>query len=176
MSGATRRTAKKASRRVRHEPPKVWHNPDVLGQRRDAAPDLAEPAEPPSGKRAAPRGRIVAVSPAAVSEREAERERLLQRLGAAHGRPAITQAADALFKAGHALPELDQELHLQLLEHADEVHVRAAIAQLYTILQTEPLKRPLVLDSRLRRIEELADEAETREASALLRRFVKSLD
>ncbi len=187
----------KKTRRARHEPAKVWHNPEVMGVRRPSRPAAAgtqgtsSPPAPearsstalpvPRGRASergardpSPRsGRIVAPVSHAKDEREAERERLLGKLRLAEGRPAITRAANELFKDGFVLPEEDQLVHLQLLEHSDETHVRDAIAHLATILDQEPPKRFTVLDSRLRRLEELADEPETRAAAAELRRRTK---
>ncbi len=171
----------KKTRRARHEPAKVWHNPEVVGVRRPSRPAAASRDEAPSPPPSEPRsptparsGRIVAPVSHTKDEREAERERLLGKLRLAEGRPAITRAANELFKEGFALPEEDQLVHLQLLEHSDETHVRAAIARLGAILEDEPPKRFTVLDSRLRRLEELADEAETRAAAADLRRRTKA--
>jgi hypothetical protein len=173
------------TRRVRHEPPKVWHNPEVVGPRgrgRGQPPkstpdpvrdDGAQEATPTS--RVAPRsGRIVTRVAGALDERTLERDRLLGKLRAAEGRPAITRAANELFKASFELPEDDQHVHLQLLEHTEEARVRDAIARLATILEQEPPKRFAVLDSRLRRLEEFADEAETRDAATAMRKRIKS--
>jgi hypothetical protein len=101
--------------------------------------------------------------------RVVERERLVHALLAAQGRPAVTQATDALLRAGHDLPE-DQEVHLQVLEHDDEARVRVSLAALATILGREPARRRPVLEQRLRRLEELAEDAATREAATQLRR------
>lgn len=184
----------KKTRRARHEPAKVWHNPDVVGPRRSSRPagpssvDPAAGAAPPGGRAETPgrgsergtrevaarSGRIVApAGHSAKDERETTRERLLGKLHVAEGRPAITRAANELFKEGFTLPEEDQLVHLQLLEHTDESHVREAISRLGAILDQEPPKRFAVLDSRLRRLEELADEPETRAAAADLRRRTK---
>lgn len=98
-----------------------------------------------------------------------QRERLVAAVLSAQSRPAVTQAVDALLAAGHALPE-DQELHLQVLEHADEGRVRASIDALAAILGREPAKRRPVLEQRLKRLELFAEEPATREAATALRR------
>ncbi|NUP09529.1 MAG: hypothetical protein HOW73_26085 [Polyangiaceae bacterium] len=170
----------KRTRRVRHEPPKVWHNPDVLGDRRGskgtkkaATPAPAREDLPPSSRGAPRSGRIVAVQRDAPDDRAMERDRLLGKLRLAEGRSAVTRAADELFKAGFELPADDQHVHLQLLEHSDEARVRSALAQLRVILEEEPVKRFAVLDSRLRRLEEFAEDAEVRAAATELRRRAK---
>jgi hypothetical protein len=66
----------------------------------------------------------------------------------------------------------EQDVYLQLLEHAREEHVRSAIDKLDSILAGELPKRRAVLESRLRRIEQFAEDEETREAAARLRRRV----
>jgi hypothetical protein len=73
------------------------------------------------------------------------------------------------------LPQDDQMTALQLLEHPDETRVQAALSNLAQILDKEPAKRATVLDSRLRRLEEFADEQATRQAAAELRKRVKAL-
>jgi hypothetical protein len=98
-----------------------------------------------------------------------ERERLVASLLAAQGRIAVTQTTEALLAAGHSLPD-DQEAHLQVLEHADEARVRSSLAALDAILSREPARRRPVLEQRLKRIEELAEETATRESAAALRR------
>lgn len=172
----------KKTRRGRHEAPKVWHNPDVVGPRRGAATGprsgaraaTEEVARVPSSRDSAPRsGKIVAAATGPQSQHELDRARLLAKLRAAEGRVAITKAADELFAGSFELPADDQEVHLQLLDHSDEARVRAAIEVLSALLEGEPPKRFTVLDSRLRRIEELADETSTREAASSLRRRTK---
>ncbi len=163
-------------RRPRHEAPKVWHNPDVVGARRTAA-ESAPPAPPPptssTGARHARNGKIVARTDAAPTDpRDVERDRLLERLRVAEGRPAVTRAAQELARGGFELPADDQIVFLQLLEHSDEERVRDAISRLEAILSAEPVRRFTVLESRLRRLEELADEGPTREAARALRRRV----
>ena len=63
-------------------------------------------------------------------------------------------------------------MYLQLLEHTDETHVKSAIDVLATLLVSELPKRRAVLESRLRRIEQFAEDADTRRAAERLRRRV----
>lgn len=172
--------ARRTARRPHHEPPKVWHNEDVIGRarpQRGAPPsvrapivdaDRPAPATPANGPR-----RIAPVK--SLSDGERELERLIAKLNVAEGRVAITEAANALFKSGHPLPE-DQQVHVQLLEHDDETRVCDAIHRLTAILDDELPKRPQVLDARLRRLEEFADEAETRSLAKQLRRQLKTIE
>jgi hypothetical protein len=67
-------------------------------------------------------------------------------------------------------------VHTQLLEHDDESRVCDAIRKLTAILGDEPPKRPQVLDARLRRLEEFADEAETQALAKQLRRHLKTIE
>jgi hypothetical protein len=180
---------------------KVWHNPDISGRRgeRGTAPRPAptlEERKASSAHRAAlealfaPKkdedpgkvtkaieaatgkpGRIVLAPPPQSDPRAQDRQRLLGKLLAAEGRPAITKAANELFKHGFTLPQ-EQDVYLQLLEHSKEERVREAIAALASILLGELPKRRAVLESRLRRIEEYAEDEATRTAAAELRRQV----
>lgn len=100
-----------------------------------------------------------------------ERQRLLAQLLAASGSYSISKAADELFEAGYSLPD-DQEVYVQLLEHTDELRVREAIARLTYLLAGQLPKRRPVIEQRLRRIEDQADEQLTRDAAANLRRVL----
>jgi hypothetical protein len=116
-------------------------------------------------------GRIVLPPPPDPDPRAAERQKLLAKLLRAAGRPAVSQAANEFLRAGFVFPD-EQDVHLQLLEHASEDHVCTAIDKLATILAGEVPQRRAVLESRLRRIEQFADEAATRAAAERLRRQV----
>jgi hypothetical protein len=116
--------------------------------------------------------KIITLKPRPTDATSLERERLQRALLDAQGRPAITAAANALLGAGHPVPQ-SQEAFLQLLEHQDEARVCAAIAALEHILATEPVKRRPVLEQRLKRLEETADEAVTRAAATTLRRNLR---
>ena len=101
--------------------------------------------------------------------RAAEQSKLLARLLVAQGRTAVTKAAEEFLRAGFAFPA-EQEVHLQLLEHSDEERVRDALSALAKLMESEAAKRRTVLDSRLRRLEECAEERATREEATSLRR------
>jgi hypothetical protein len=57
-----------------------------------------------------------------------------------------------------------------MLEHDDEERVRAALAMLLELLAGEAPRRRAVLDSRVRRIEECAEDLATRDLAASVRR------
>jgi hypothetical protein len=139
--------------------------------------DPAEATEA-EGRRAArdstpskPGGRIVLPPPPQSDERAVERQKLLGKLLHAEGRPNVSKAADDFVRAGFTFPD-DQDVHLKLLEHADEGRVRSALEALSSLLAGELPKRRAVLESRLRRIEEYAEDAATREEARKLRRTV----
>lgn len=138
-------------------------------------PSDAPEAEPKQSTAARPQrraARIVELPRGSADSREQERLRLLDRLMASETRGAITRSADAFREAGFELPE-EQEVQLQLLEHFDEDVAREAVAVLTRLFEHEPpLKRP-VLDQRLKRLEEYADEPSTGEMAAALRRKIR---
>jgi hypothetical protein len=126
--------------------------------------------KPEAPKRTA---RIVTPTAEALDDREKERRKLLGRLLSSQGRGAISRAANEYIQAGFELPDA-QETHLQLLEHFDETRARESLEALKRLVREEPpLKRP-VLDQRLRRMEEHADDLATRELAAELRRSLRS--
>ncbi len=162
-------------RRGPREGPKVWHNPDVLVPRRHPIVRRTTEPPPPTEEAAVPtppasRRQLVSL-PTPPDEQALERARLLEKLRVAEGRAAITRAAADLKKAGFEPEADDQEAFIQLLEHSDESVVSGAIAELERILALQPPKRFAVLESRLRRLEELADEPSTQSAAARLRRL-----
>jgi len=157
-------------------PPRTIAASAVPERRREASPEperaeISEvriPLEPP--RRMA---RIVTLGGSTADARELERKRLLDRLMRCEGRGAISRAVDEFLREGFSLPD-EQEVHLQLLEHFDESLARTSIAAMARLLKEEvPLKKP-VLDQRLRRLEEHADEGSTRELAADLRRALRS--
>jgi len=113
--------------------------------------------------------RIVVRAAGAPDEAEKNRLRLLSRLMAAEGRAAISRAVDAYLAEGFELPR-EQDVQLKLLEHFDETKAARAVALLREILAAEAPRQLPVLRQRLRRIEDHADEASTRESAAQLRR------
>jgi hypothetical protein len=155
-------------------PPRTIAASAVPKKRRE---DSAESAEPASQPKAAPEprriARIVQLNAHAGDEREREREKLLGRLMQSDGRGAITRAATEFLQKGFELPD-EQVVHLQLLEHFDETRARESLEAMVRLLSREPpIKRP-VLDQRLRRLEEHADEAQTRQLAADLRRTLRT--
>lgn len=188
-------------RRIRKEATKVWYNPEIVPIRANSGSVRGEAsqsnrelsgAQAPMGAlfsrhatsdasratSAQPRtrsalasGRIVLAPPPPSDPATLERQRLLQRLLLAEGRPSVSKAANEYIKAGYPLPE-DQDVYLQLLEHSDEAVVRDAITSLGNLLAQEPPKRRAVLESRLRRIEQFAEEAPTQRQAEQLRRSV----
>jgi hypothetical protein len=108
---------------------------------------------------------VEAAAPAGESNKRLD---LLRKITAAQGSKAISDAIETFLTAGHSLPD-DQEVYLQMLEHRDEERVREAIVQLERLLAGQLPKRKPVLVQRLKRIEENADEAETRDAATALR-------
>jgi hypothetical protein len=66
-----------------------------------------------------------------------------------------------------------QDVQIQLLEHENEHRARDAVFAMAELLQREaPIKRP-VLDQRLRRLEEWAEDPITRDAAGALRRSMR---
>jgi hypothetical protein len=116
--------------------------------------------------------RIIASPSGPRDPDEIERERLLDRVLVAEGRPSISRAVEDFLEAGFSLPSAQQEVWLQVLEHNDETRVTEAINNLSKILAEEEPKRRKVLESRLRRIEEFADEPSTKRAATDLRRVL----
>ncbi len=133
----------------------------------------AQEGEPSSETQPRRMARIVEFRAKENGEQEVQRQRLLDRLLMSQGRGAISRAADEFLSAGFEFPQ-EQEVQLQLLEHFDEDRARSAIENLGQLLvRQSPIKRP-VLEQRLRRLEEYADEMRTREAAASLRRVVRA--
>jgi hypothetical protein len=146
--------------------------------RRKADPLPAEPSADEQAARSAedkPRrvARIAQATVTVVDEQQGRRERLLERLLTCEGRSAISRIADELFR-DWGVPE-QQDYQIQVLEHVDEAKADAALDVLYRLFQRElPIKRP-ILDQRLRRLEDEAEERTVREKAATLRRFVRSV-
>jgi hypothetical protein len=131
-----------------------------------ARPLAAPPAERP--RRVA---RIVQARTVVLDEAETRRQRLLERLTHSEGRSAISRLADELLQGG-GVPE-QQEYQLQLLEHVNEQIAKAAMSVLARLFEKQtPIKRP-ILDQRLRRLQDEADEADVRETAEELRRTLR---
>ena len=133
-----------------------------------AGKNKRRPAQPQ--KRSA---RIIQVAQGEHDEREKRRIRLLDRLLTSEGRGAISRAAEAYLEEDFEFPH-EQDVQLQLLEHFNEARAREAIEILSALLEREsPIKLP-VLTQRLRRLEEYADEPQTRDSAAALRRSLRA--
>ncbi len=134
-----------------------------------AAPVVAtdEPSTPP--KRAA---RIV-TGATAVDDSELERRHLLSRLLDSEGPHAVTRAASAYRKAGFDFPE-EQLVQLKLLEHKDESEVCSALGVLAALLDEQQPEKLPVFEQRLKRLEDSAEEPETRQRAAELRRVLRT--
>ncbi|HET7545318.1 MAG TPA: hypothetical protein VFK05_35875 [Polyangiaceae bacterium] len=177
----------KSGKAERRRPPRrpLVPLPEVMLARRPASvnapaariepgPQLSTPAPaveatPVASKRAA---RIVG-APRTVDEVELERRHLLARLLDSEGAAAITRAANAYRNGGFVFPE-EQLVQLKLLEHTDESEVRGALAVLTALLdQQAPIKLP-VFEQRLKRLEDDAEEAETRARASELRRVLRT--
>ena len=115
--------------------------------------------------------RIVKAAEHAVAPDNRE-QRLLERLMRSQGRVAISRAADELWESKFKAPR-QQEVQIQLLEHENEHRARDAVFVMAELLQREsPVQRP-VLDQRLRRLEEFAEDPITRDAARALRRSMR---
>ncbi len=116
--------------------------------------------------------RIAQAPSAILDDGVLRRERLLERLVNSEGRSAISRVANELLDRPEPLPET-QEVQLQLLEHVDERRARDAMDVLARLFTSQPpIKRP-ILDQRLRRLETEADDTETRDKAATLRRSLR---
>ena len=145
----------------------------LFAPKREPEPEEKPQRSAPSAghRQAARAGASCPAPPPSADPRTAERQKLLGKLLHAEGRPGISRAADEFIKAGFTFPE-EQDVYLQLLEHGREDHVCTAIDVLARILAGELPKRRAVLESRLRRIEQFAEEPSTRAAAERLRRRV----
>lgn len=115
--------------------------------------------------------RIVKVAEQALAPDNRE-QRLLDRLVRSQGRSAISRAANDLWDSKFVAPR-QQEVQIQLLEHENEHRARDAVFVIAELLQREsPIQRP-VLDQRLRRLEEFAEDPITRDAARALRRSMR---
>jgi hypothetical protein len=117
--------------------------------------------------------KIVTPRPPPTDARSVERLRLIDAHLAAQGRVAVTRATEALLGAEFAIPDT-QAHHLQILEHADEARARDAIDALAGLLLRESPRRLPLLEQRLRRLAEYAEEPSTRAAAISLVRTLHS--
>lgn len=115
--------------------------------------------------------RIVKVTDTVLGPGNREQQ-LLDRLVRSQGRGAISRAADDLWE-GKFVPPKRQDVQIQLLEHENEQRARDAVFAIAELLQREaPIQRP-VLDQRLRRLEQSAEDPITRDAAGALRRSMR---
>ncbi|HEX7671668.1 MAG TPA: hypothetical protein VF395_18875 [Polyangiaceae bacterium] len=141
------------------------------GKEQPTAQDIELPAAPLETPRRT--ARIVKLATGGGDERERERQKLLKRLMESDGRGAISRATDEFLRHGFLIPD-EQAVHLQLLEHFDETRAQESLSAMKRLLVEEPpIKKP-VLDQRLRRLEEHADEVATRDLAADLRRSLRT--
>jgi hypothetical protein len=115
--------------------------------------------------------RIVKLADSSLGPGNREQQ-LLDRLVRSQGRGAISRAANDLWESKFVAPR-QQEVQIQLLEHENEIRARDAVFIIAELLQREPpIKRP-VLDQRLRRLEQSAEDPITRDAAGALRRSMR---
>jgi hypothetical protein len=136
---------------------------------------VAEPVHAVDLPTAVPAKRAARIvpSPAALDDVELERRHLLSRLLDSEGPSAVTRAANAFRKGGFSFPE-EQPVQLKLLEHSDEGEVCHALEVLAALLdQQSPIKLP-VFEQRLKRLEDSAENPETRSRAADLRRVLRT--
>jgi len=127
-----------------------------------------------AGSRTDVRRRAVRIVKAAeqIVATDNREQRLLDRLMRSQGRVAISRAANELWESKFKAPR-QQEVQIQLLEHENEHRARDAVFVMAELLQREsPVQRP-VLDQRLRRLEEFAEDPITRDAARALRRSMR---
>jgi hypothetical protein len=158
--------------------------PEVMLARRPArslappAPALAAPAAAPESRidqPPQPAKRAVRIVKGAVAQGNGaeDRRHLLDRLLDSEGPGAVTRAANAYKEAGFEFPD-EQPVQLKLLQHADEAEVCRALGVLATLLDEQaPIKLP-VFEQRLKRLEDSAEDPETRVRAAELRRVLRT--
>lgn len=154
------------------KPKKPKGTSEVAANEAEDSPQSRAKVANGNGDRMRRTARIAQLSSSTPDDEELRHQRLLERLLCSEGRSAISRIADELFDNQMEVPE-EQEVQLQLLEHVHERRARAAIDVLARLLQSQaPIKRP-ILEQRLRRLEVEADEQETREKAAALRRSLR---
>jgi hypothetical protein len=186
MSRRSKRTDPKSDqserRRANRRP--VLPLPEVVLARRPASARPSAPIEPKTEAKEAPmaeaaptvparRAARIVSGPAALDEVELERRHLLSRLLDSEGPGAVTRAANAYKKGGFQFPQ-EQPVQLALLEHSDEAEVCSALDVLTALLDEQaPIKLP-VFEQRLKRLEDGAENPETRRRAAELRRVLRT--
>jgi hypothetical protein len=109
----------------------------------------------------------------APNDAELERRHLLDRVLDSEGPGAVTRAAKAYKKAGFDFPQ-EQLVQLKLLEHTDESEVCNALGVLTALLDEQPPIKLPVFEQRLKRLEDSAEDPETRARAADLRRVLRT--
>jgi hypothetical protein len=187
MSRRSKRTDPKSDKPERGRPVRRQLVPlpeVVLARRPQSAPAPASTdtstlsSEAPSSKiEEAPgpvkRSARIVTGAVALDEAELERRQLLSRLLDSVTPGAVTRAANAYRKAGFSFPE-EQPVQLKLLEHADEAVVCSALDVLTALLDQQPPIMLPVFEQRLKRLEEGAENADTRNRAAELRRVLRT--
>jgi len=153
-------------------PPAYISARSALAPEAEAAERPAEAATLHENPRPSPRAARI-ISSAALDDTELERRHLLTRLLESEGPAAVTRAAAAYRKGGFQFPA-EQSVQLKLLEHKDEAEVVSALAVLAELLDVQPPIQLPVFEQRLKRLEEAADNSETRHRAAGLRRVLRT--
>jgi hypothetical protein len=187
MSRRSKRTDPKSDKPERGRPVRRQLAPlpeVVLARRPQSAPAPAststatpanEPLTPKVEEASGPvkRAARIVTGAVAVDEAELERRHLLSRVLDSVTPGAVTRAANAYRKAGFSFPE-EQPVQLKLLEHADEAVVCSALEVLTALLDQQPPIMLPVFEQRLKRLEEGAENADTRDRAAELRRVLRT--
>jgi hypothetical protein len=100
------------------------------------------------------------------------REKLLGRLLAAEGPRAIARATED-YVGPFGFPRAEEEACVKLLDHPDEALVREAIESLRARIESAPPRRRALVEARHRRLEDGAEEPETRALATQLRGEIK---
>jgi hypothetical protein len=130
---------------------------------------FARKSEPiPAAEAVTPRPTKIARVPVRDDPRREERDKRYAKLLAAEGRTAVTRACEAYLRAGFTLPE-EQDAMLKVLDHDRDDRVLAALTSLAKLLDVEAPQRRAVLEARLRRLEDDADDAEVRALATTVR-------
>jgi len=189
MSRRSKRTDPKSDQADRPRPARRGAAPlpeVVLARRPASASPSAQPGEPlpsePAPARAAEAAEAMPVAnkraarivgAPLVDDSELERRHLLARLLDSEGPAQVTRAANAYRKGGFQFPG-EQAVQLKLLEHTDEAEVCTALGVLTVLLDEQaPIQLP-VFEQRLKRLEDGAEDAETRSRAAELRRVLRT--
>jgi hypothetical protein len=187
MSRRSKRTDPKSDKPERGRPARRQLPPlpeVVLARRPQSAPAPASSStavpssEPPVSKVEEATGPVkraarIVTGAVAVDDAELERRHLLSRLLDSVTPGAVTRAANAYRKAGFSFPE-EQPVQLKLLEHADEAVVCSALEVLTALLDQQPPIMLPVFEQRLKRLEEGAENVDTRNQAAELRRVLRT--